>query len=1006
MRRLRLFTVAFILLSISIFGAQSAQTVKLRGKVTDSTGAVMSATTVKAYQKGQLVKEAITDDQGGFSVDLAPGQYGVEVSAPDFTPYRETVQLSAASPAMAVALEVATVETIVNVTDDPNSVKVDLDSTSLGATTLTNDQLQDLPDNEDDLITYLQQLAGAKGGVDQTAQFIIDGFSGGRLPPKEQIAQIIIEDNPFGADAAGGGPRIRIITKPGTGTWKLQQVQTSFQDSALNTRNASATDKPHSSSRQFRPNVSGPLIPGRVTMNLQAQTQNNEADANASILAITPDGSVAHGLVNPTTNRDFNPRFNIRLDDKHRMNVNFSYSTRNNTSNGSGFTLAEKGSKSTRDQFSFQVSQSSNFGKMENEVRFQMRRDHSTTDPLTTSGKYAGIYSINVTDAFSGGPAANLSDTHNRSYQLADQLRGQINSKMQINTGIELNLNSNDNFSQNNYNGSFSYSSLYDFCYAYFKAFGNYNNWTNCAPTSAAVLANPTNPTFVNSAGNVISITGRPTQFTQRAGDPNIAASLRDASAYFETTLRLAKKFQMQAGVRYQIQQYVRDYNNVAPRIQMRYQLTKTTVLNGGAGIIHSENPFSLNNYENTLRNDGSLRQYQIQLTNPDFSPWTVPTDLTGTPIATTITRLSRDYETPYSFRTQFGVDQKLTGKLGFNVTYSFNRGVHQGLSRNTNAPLPDCVALLPSLFRTTDQLAACRPNSLLGNVMEYESVGLSRSKNLSFTWRMQNFGDQQKFNMGFQASYTLGWSFDLGNPSNNYNLFADWARSNNDQRHRVQAQISLNYRPWGLQMQLNPNWNSGTPYNITNGFDTNGDGNINDRPTGIARNTGQSPSNYNVSGSISKTFQLKRLRPAQNGNNFANMIAAAYAEPQRGGGGGGGFGGNQGGNRNDGGFGNLGGNNRGNNNNGGFRGDFPGGDFPPGDFIGNNGNRGNRGGRGNRGQQNDGPRVQVRFQVDNILNHPQERVQSGVLTSPYFGQIIGSGFRRLQISLNFQNLF
>src|SRR5207247_361304 len=105
--------------------------------------------------------------------------------------------------------------------------------------------------------------------------------------------------------------------------------------------------------------------------NLQAQSQNNEQEANANILAVTPDGSIAHGLVNPTTNRDFNPRFNIRLDDKHRMNVNFSYSTRNSTNQGGGFSLAERGSKSSRDQFSFQVAQSTNFGKMENEIRFQ-----------------------------------------------------------------------------------------------------------------------------------------------------------------------------------------------------------------------------------------------------------------------------------------------------------------------------------------------------------------------------------------------------------------------------------------------------------------------------------------------------------------------------------------------------------------------------------------------------------------------------------------------------------
>src|SRR5438105_9831475 len=96
--------------------------------------------------------------------------------------------------------------------------------------------------------------------------------------------------------------------------------------------------------------------------------------------------------------------------------------------------------------------------------------------------------------------------------------------------------------------------------------------------------------------------------------------------------------------------------------------------------------------------------------------------------------------------------------------------------------------------------------------------------------------------------------------------------------------------------MQLNPQWNSGTPYNITTGTDLNGDGSINDRPLGFARNTGKGPSNYSMNGSISKTFFLHRPA-AQQGNNFADLFANSFAEPQRGGGGGGGggFGGNGG---------------------------------------------------------------------------------------------------------------
>jgi hypothetical protein len=45
-------------------------------------------------------------------------------------------------------------------------------------------------------------------------------------------------------------------------------------------------------------------------------------------------------------------------------------------------------------------------------------------------------------------------------------------------------------------------------------------------------------------------------------------------------------------------------------------------------------------------------------------------------------------------------------------------------------------------------------------------------------------------------------------------------------------------------------------------------------------------------------------------------------------------------------------------------------------------------------------------LQVNNLLNHPQQNIQSGVVTSPYFGRLTGSGPRTISLSLQFQNLF
>ena len=76
--------------------------------------------------------------------------------------------------------------------------------------------LEALPDDPDDLQQDLQALAGPSAGPNG-GEIYIDGFSSGRLPPKESIREIRINQNPFSGeyDKLGFG-RIEIFTKPGS----------------------------------------------------------------------------------------------------------------------------------------------------------------------------------------------------------------------------------------------------------------------------------------------------------------------------------------------------------------------------------------------------------------------------------------------------------------------------------------------------------------------------------------------------------------------------------------------------------------------------------------------------------------------------------------------------------------------------------------------------------------------------------------------------------------------
>ena len=97
---------------------------------------------------------------------------------------------------------------------------------------------------------------GPNGG-----QIFVDGFSGGRLPPKESIREICINQNPFAAENDQPSGRIDVLTRPGTD--KLRgSAFLNFQDESFNSRNPFATTSPKRSPFQsgIRRQSGGPIV--------------------------------------------------------------------------------------------------------------------------------------------------------------------------------------------------------------------------------------------------------------------------------------------------------------------------------------------------------------------------------------------------------------------------------------------------------------------------------------------------------------------------------------------------------------------------------------------------------------------------------------------------------------------------------------------------------------------------------------------------------------------------
>src|SRR5688500_13318183 len=84
-----------------------------------------------------------------------------------------------------------------------------------GAVVSRGQDLDVLPDDPDALSAAVQAMAGPSAGPNG-GQIFIDGFTGGRMPPKESIREVRVNQNPFNAENSGiGFGRIDILTKAG-----------------------------------------------------------------------------------------------------------------------------------------------------------------------------------------------------------------------------------------------------------------------------------------------------------------------------------------------------------------------------------------------------------------------------------------------------------------------------------------------------------------------------------------------------------------------------------------------------------------------------------------------------------------------------------------------------------------------------------------------------------------------------------------------------------------------
>ena len=200
-------------------------------------GAIVGASVTAIDAKG-VEKTVVTNDGGSYTINgLAPGKYTVRAINAGFAMFENTEVEVVAGKAQQfdITLKVAIEEQKVTIAADNRELSTEPENNA-GAVVLKGDDIEALPDDPDDLAAALQALAGPSAGPNG-GQIFVDGFTGGRLPPRASIREVRINSNPFSAeyDRLGFG-RIEILTRPGTDRYR-GQVSFNFNDDALNSRN-------------------------------------------------------------------------------------------------------------------------------------------------------------------------------------------------------------------------------------------------------------------------------------------------------------------------------------------------------------------------------------------------------------------------------------------------------------------------------------------------------------------------------------------------------------------------------------------------------------------------------------------------------------------------------------------------------------------------------------------------------------------------------------------------
>jgi carboxypeptidase family protein len=624
-----LVLVAALVLASPLAAQQNANQSQLRLVVVDETGAGIPSATVIVKPGSGTAITFTTDERGVASSPALPvGAATLHVEFEGFQPFDGAIALRRGSMSQNVTLKIAglTEEVVVNDTTATDDRRGNAQST-----TLEQAEIEELPEDPDELADVLTAMAGGSGAV-----FQVNGFRGGRLPSRDEIRQIRFRTNSFSADNHDAGrTQIEIITRPNVREWS-GNGSFNYRSDAMNARNAFATAKTPEGNRNFNFGARGPIVKGKTSVRLAVDGRRDfQAD---TIVAIDEHGNRRGDYVRrPSESTNFTGGIEHALTKNQTLRVEFSARENATTNAGvGGFNLPEHAydnSGSTR-QLRAQTQ-----GVVRKTMLHELRLQVNTQENAQIS--YSSAPTIIVLDAFTRGGAGVANNGSTRTFELAENLDVNVGRKQQMRVGYLLEGGRYRNFDARNAAGTFTFSSI------------------------DAYLA------------------GTPTTFTQRIGQVDTSFNQYNLGFYWSDDVRLNNKLSFGIGVRNEMQSHIDQRVNLMPRAGFTWTpWGNRTSIRGGYGLFYDW--YESNLYDQTLRVNG-IAQRDLLIINPGYPD--PSSGITADVQPGGRVQASSSLDMPQVHQASIGVERQITQNLSVQASYQMLRGRHQLRSININAP-------------------------------------------------------------------------------------------------------------------------------------------------------------------------------------------------------------------------------------------------------------------------------------------------------------------------------